>query len=178
MQAVLQLFFDEDTDAFFRSLWQKIKDADLPNPLLARGATPHVTLSFGHDVNVDELISSLNDRLGGESTFELVFVSLSTFANENGVIFVAPVVTNTLLALHRDVQHEMSNHASSTSAYSQIDRWFPHCTLTMGLNPSQLLAGFKLLGGLQLPISGHGKQVSLLEYPNLKKLASWQLLSK
>lgn len=177
MQAVLQLFFDEDTDAFFRSLWQKVKDAGLPSPLLERGATPHITLSFGNDVNVHGLISALDDRLSGKSTFELVFVSLSTFANEKEVIFVAPVVTRTLLDLHREVQHEMSNYAS-TSAYSQIDRWFPHCTLTMQLNPTQLLEGFKLLGNLQLPVSGRGEQVNLLEYPNLKELASWQMLNK
>ena len=177
MHAVLQLFFDEDTDAFFRSLWQKIKDADLPSPLLERGATPHITLSFGDNVNVDSLISSLDRRLSGKFTFELVFVLLSTFANEKGVIFVAPVVTEKLLDLHHEVQNEMSNHAS-TSAYSQIDRWFPHCTLTMQLNPLQLLDGFRLLGNLQLPVSGRGEQVSLLKYPSLKELASWQLLSK
>lgn len=177
MQAVLQLFLDEDTDTFFLSLWQQIKDAGLPSPLLERGATPHITLSFGNDVNVYGLISALDDRLSGKSAFELVFVSLSTFANEKGVIFVAPVVSRTLLDLHREVQHEMSNHAS-TSAHSQIDRWFPHCTLTMQLSPPQLLEGFGLLGNLQLPVSGRGEQVSLLEYPSLKELASWQLLSK
>lgn len=177
MQAVLQLFFDEDTDAFFRSLWQKVKDANLPNPLLERGATPHITLSFGKDVNANGLIPALDDRLSGKSAFELVFVSLSTFANEKGVIFVAPVVSRTLLDLHREVQHEMSNHAS-TSAHSQIDRWFPHCTLTMQLSSPQLLEGFRLLGDLQLPVSGRGVQANLLEYPNLKRLASWHLLNK
>ncbi len=177
MQAVLQLFFDEDTDAFFRSLWQKVKDAGLPSPLLEIGATPHITLSFGDNVNVDSLVLSLNRRLSEKSTFELIFVSLSTFANEKGVIFVAPVVSRTLLDLHREVQHEMSNHAS-TNAHSQLDRWFPHFTLTMQLSPPQLLEGFRLLGNLQLPVSGRGVQVSLLEYPNLKELASWQLLSK
>lgn len=177
MQAVLQLFFNKDTDAFFRSLWQKVKNADLPNPLLERGATPHITLSFGNDVNVDSLVSSLDKKLSGKSTFELTFVSLSTFANEKGVIFVAPIVTRTLLNLHREVQQEMSYHAS-TSAHSQVDRWSPHCTLTMQLSPPQLLEGFRLLGNLQLPVSGRGEQVSLLEYPNLKKLASWQLVGK
>lgn len=175
MQAVLQLFFDKPTDAFFRSLWQRVKDAGLPNPLLERGATPHITLSFGDDVDVDNLVSSLTEVLGKKSILELTFASLSTFANENGAIFVAPVVTDSLLDLHRSVQKVALNHTSSTSAYSQIDRWFPYCTLTMRLSPPQLLAGFALLDDLRLPISGQGIQVSLLEFPSLKSLASWQL---
>ena len=174
MQAVLQLFFDESTDTFFRSLWQKVKDAGLPNPLLERGATPHITLSFGDDVNVDNLIPLLAGVLGKKPTLELTFASLSTFANENGVIFVAPVVTRSLLDLHRDVQEVMSNH-TSTSAYSQVSCWFPHCTLTTRLSPPQLLEGFTLLGSLQLPISSQGVRVGLLEFPSLKELASWRL---
>ena len=174
MQAVLQLFFDESTDTFFRSLWQKVKDAGLPNSLLERGATPHLTLSFGDDVDVDNLVSSLADVLSEKSILELTFASLATFANENGVIFIAPVVTDSLLDLHRDVQEAMSNH-TSTSTYSQVGRWFPHCTLTMRLSPPQLLEGFTLLDDLQLPVSGQGVQVGLLEFPSLKELASWRL---
>ena len=174
MQAVLQLFFDEATDTFFRSLWQKVKAAGLPNLLLERGATPHITLSFGDDVNLNNLIPSLTGVLGEKPALELTFASLSTFANENGVIFIAPVVTRSLLDLHRDVQEVMSNHVS-TSAYSQVGRWFPHCTLTMRLSPPQLLEGFTLLDDLQLPVSGQGVQVSLLEFPSLKEVASWRL---
>ncbi len=178
MQAVLQLFFDETTDTFFHSLWQKIKSSGLPNPLLERGATPHITLSFGDDVKVENLISSLTNVLDTTAALELTFGSLSTFANENGVIFVAPIVTHCLLQLHHDVHLPMMQHSSSTSEYSQIDRWFPHCTLTMRLTSPQIIEAFALLGDLHLPISGHGTRVSLLEFPSLVELASWKLSSE
>lgn len=177
MQAVLQLFFDETTDIFFRSLWQKIKDAGLPNPLLQKVATPHITLSFGSDVNITTLVPELSTTLSSTPSVPLTFASLSTFANKNGVIFIAPVVTTVLLTLHEKTHLQMSNHTASTSVYSQVGRWFPHVTLTMRLNTDELLKAFEVLRDLQLPFEGQGKKVCLLEFPSLRELAAWELSS-
>ena len=175
MQAVLQLSFDKETDALFRSLWQGIKDAGLPSPMLEKPATPHITLSFGDGVDVGSLTGALSQTLADKSSLELVFAALGTFANEKGVVFAAPVVTTNLLALHRQVQGCMHKHAGSTSAYSEVDRWVPHCTLTMHLTPSEVRKSFELLAELRLPISALGTQVRLLEFPSLEELASWHL---
>ena len=175
VQAVLHIAFDEETDTFFRSLWQKVKGAGIPSPLLDRGATPHLTLSFGNEVNTKRLVPALSKILEDKPAPKLVFVSLATFSNDYGVLFFAPVVTSELLALHREVEREMSRHASSTNALYKAGRWVPHCTITMKLSPEQLLEGFKLLGDVQLPISAQGTRVRLLEFPSLKPLALWHL---
>ena len=178
MQAVLQLFFDNATDTLFRSLWHKLKDAGLPNPMLDKPATPHVTLSFGNDVNADGLVGALSRALRDTSSVDLTFASLATFANKNGVVFVAPVVTAELLELHSRVQGSMLQHASSTNGYSETNRWFPHATLTMRLTPAEIVEAFRVLGGLRLPVFARGTRVSLLEFPSLRELASWHLLEK
>ena len=178
MQAVLHIAFDEETDTFFRSLWQKVKGAGIPSPLLDRGATPHLTLSFGNEVNTKRLVPALSKILEDKPAPKLDFVSLATFSNDYGVLFFAPIVTSELLALHREVEREMSRHASSTNTLYQIGRWVPHCTLTMQLDPEQLREGFRLLSDVRLPISARGTRVRLLEFPSLELLASWQLEPK
>ena len=175
MQAVLQLSFDQEADTLVRSLWHRLKDAGLPNPMLEKPATPHVTLSFGDGVDVEGLTGALSEVLRDRSAFELVFASLGTFSNEAGVIFMAPVVTADLLELHARVQGCMHKYARSTNDFSKLERWVPHCTLTLRLTPAEVLKGFDLLGALQLPISARGIRVDLLEFPSLEKLSSWQL---
>ena len=178
MQTVLQLTFDKETDALFRSLWQAVKDAGLPNPMLDKPATPHITLSFGNNTDVDGLAKELSQTLKNRTSLELTFASLATFANEKGVIFAAPVVTAELLGLHRQTQACVLRHADSTKNHSEVDRWVPHCTLTMNLTPAEVVEGFKLFKGLQLPVHARGTYVRLLEFPSLTELAFWHMDSR
>jgi 2'-5' RNA ligase len=100
MDTVLQLYLDDATDRFVRDLWQRLQAADLPSPLLERGATPHITLAFGAATQTEVLVRSLSRAMQTQPTFGLTFVSLATFANEKGVLFLAPVVNETLLHFH------------------------------------------------------------------------------
>jgi 2'-5' RNA ligase len=123
-----------------------LKDAGLPNALLEQGAAPHVTLVFGEEPRVDALVKSLTGVLRGQPALEVMFASLATFANENGVLFLGPIVNRELLGLHEAVHASFADHASALHPYYTSGRWVPHCTLTM--NPKYTTKHIKAGPGL------------------------------
>jgi hypothetical protein len=57
---------------------------------------------------------------------------------ETGTLFVAPVYSDALRALHRCVQDSLMNFAAEISPYYRPDRWQPHCTLAINADPQRL----------------------------------------
>jgi 2'-5' RNA ligase len=175
VKVIAQALFDPKTDGFVRDLWQRTKQAGLPNPLLSRNAAPCMTLASAEGVSIDPLLNDLDDALKACTSLNFLFNTLSTFANENGVIFLGPIVTQNLLDLHKLVYKQVAKYAETVSMYSEPDRWFPHCTITWKLEKPQVFEGLKLFDDLHLPFEARITKVALFNLDSRAELAHWAL---
>jgi 2'-5' RNA ligase len=175
VQAVLQLSFDDRTDAAIRGFWRRLKDGGLPSVLLDRSATPHITLAACDDVRLDALLDSLTIRLRSAAEVDVTFSSLATFCNENGVLFLSAVVNREMLEIHERVIPSFADNVAPLNRFHELGRWVPHCTLATNLTKGQIAEGLSLFDDISLPMKAKGTEVRLLEFPSLNVLGIWSL---
>lgn len=175
MGYVLELQFDSPSEAFVKNSMQRIKDMGLPSNFLEKSITPHLTLLSSETMLSDECINDLDKLLGKRDSFSLQAVSLGTFANEQGVLFLGVTVTRKLLDFHRSVYSCVSQHEHQLHPYYIPDRWIPHVTVASQLKREQLaqvVARLELL----LPQELFVPSLALVKYPSpLERLKSWAL---
>lgn len=66
------------------------------------------------------------------------FAAVGTFPGKEGVVFLAPVVSSELLALHRTFHEQLLQLGQRSWEYYLPGRWIPHCTVGLGLAGSSL----------------------------------------
>ena len=175
MKVILQAQFDSKTNNFVKALWNQTEEAGLPNPFLARDASPSITLISADEVELESLTNTLNSILDSQAPIKITFATLSTFANENGVILLSPIVTIELLQLQKNIFEEVSMHSKPIHPYYHTNNWYPHCTINMRLENTEVFEGLKLFKDLYLPFEGQIKNVYLFDFATREVLTNWVL---
>ena len=84
-----------------------------------------------------------------------------TFAGDEGVVYLAPVVSRGLLRLHGELSDACEQHVSLNDLY-RPGTWVPHCTQSLFLDKSQVAEAVAVSHG-RLPIHGEIVAVGLHE---------------
>lgn len=121
--------FDTASDTRIRRLWKAFEDHALILPNVGR---PHMTMA---QIEVDALegaAGALAEVASGMHGTRLAFDSIGLFPGEQPVLFLNPVASAGLLALHRRV-HDALRKADSTlvagPGHYLPGNWVPHVTL-------------------------------------------------
>jgi 2'-5' RNA ligase len=129
-------------------------------------AEPHVSLAVYDErgaVDPAELVAAL-DRLGRRhAPTPVTFASLGVFPTEERVLFLAPVVTPQLLALHHAWHSLSAALRPRCRPYYWPGNWVPHCTIAMFLPLPDLLRALEQLAGRWKPLGGEVRHVALVE---------------
>lgn len=98
--------------------------------------------------------------------------SLGLFPGPSSVVFVAPVVSAELLALHKDFHQLTASSNKECWPYYLPGNWVPHVTLGEGLNPGE--AGEVVAGAARSwrPIAAMLHRVALIRFYPVEVL--WQ----
>ena len=88
----------------------------------------------------------------------LHLASVGRFPSNEGVVFLAPVVTRKLLELHTRLHGMPPVAAGTRREYYLPGRWVPHCTIAEGLEPDDICATVELARS-----SGACRDVSIQE---------------
>jgi hypothetical protein len=94
-----------------------------------------------------------------------MFGSVGIFLGERSVLFLAPVVTEPLLALHRRVDEHIQGLALPMFELYRPGRWVPHCTLAMDLAPPELEVALRIAAAFPLPLTATIATIYVREYP-------------
>lgn len=136
MHFVVELFFDRAAEVAVRAIWAELADL-IPDGVPPAGARPHVSLSVYDRVDV----AAFSDRLAAfaaeRAAVEVEVASWGVVAVAEPVVFLAPVVTRDLLALHGDF-HRRFARLGTPWPYYRPGNWVPHCTLAMGFDADLL----------------------------------------
>ena len=159
------MFLDADAEARIREIWERIAAAGLPSRLLDLGHTPHVSLGVCARLEPLAFSARLAEFAACEPKPHATFVSLGTFSNRQGVVFLGLIATPELIDLHARFDALFSASAHELWEFYRPGRWVPHCTLTTALDPKQVAPALELCAAVPLPIQATLESVGIIENP-------------
>ncbi|MGH6901814.1 MAG: 2'-5' RNA ligase family protein [Geminicoccaceae bacterium] len=178
MAYAVELRFDEDLAERVRALWLALEQIGAGSFGPGSAPVPHMSLAVYDDEDeVDAAAASdLVAELAARGTrSEIAFASLGVFPTEENVLFLAPVVTPTLLDLHA-AYHAMAQRLGATCRpYYLPGRWVPHCTLSMQGSIAGVQDGLGHLAARWKPPRGTIRSVALIKVPPLLTIAEHRL---
>jgi hypothetical protein len=170
MGYAVEMYFDEQSNRQIREIWAAI-DSSLPG----LNASPHLSLSLHGNVepacmsHILQVFASQNRRISVEMPL------YSSFLTDEGVLFLAPVVTEPLLALHKAFHHLLAEYGIESHPYHRPGAWIPHCTMDINLRSADLLRKFALCREMG-PVHGVMiETVGLISYPPVMDLFRYPL---
>ena len=175
MGYAVELYFDPALEAASRELRRRLTDAGVASALDGLGDRPHVSLAVLHDVDVAAAVALLDEFARATPPFPVSLASLGVFPSGEGVVFLGPVMTETLWGVHRDFHRRLAGLRARPSDLYRPDRWVAHSTLAINVPAAQM--GLAVATGLAhfKPLTGVFTEVGLIEFRPVKTLALFRL---
>ena len=153
----VELLFDPEAEAAVREVWRDVASRTGSSVLFDLAGQPHVTLAVHDERDGPQLDRAVRAFRAPATAFCLG--SAGAFPGDEGAAFLAPVVTDALLALHRRW------HAASpgSHAYYRPGQWVPHCTVGVLLEGPALSEALEI-ARCALPIRGHFAEIALIAF--------------
>jgi 2'-5' RNA ligase len=161
-----QLFFDPACETRIRRLCAALREANMGGQVLIEDvkARPHITLHICEDLNEMALESACQDIASRFSAIPVSLASIGIFPSDVGVVFLAPVVTEDLLEVHRATYKSSSAWAAYPWNLYTPSRWVPHCTLVNRVEREDLKEIVEMIGEVTFPISGELVEIGAAEF--------------
>lgn len=108
------------------------------------GARPHLSLTVFSELHPALLRELLAEFAATTPPLTVTLTAVGTFPSTQGVVYLAPVVTMDLLAIHARFHALLKPMTATSTAYYLPGNWIPHCTV-----------------GIELPANKIGQAVTL-----------------
>ncbi|HUX87954.1 MAG TPA: 2'-5' RNA ligase family protein [Chloroflexota bacterium] len=164
MPFAIEFSLDDVTSAIVQKTWQKLAEAGLSTYMHTSGARPHVTLDVADQIGISACEQFLKAFAAVTPSLPVTFSSFGIFPADPVVVFLAPVVTSDLLALHDTYSMRFRAHATNPWKNYLREHWVPHCTLAMDIPPGTIPRIVEVCQQLTLPITGRFTEVGLVEF--------------
>jgi 2'-5' RNA ligase len=171
----VELNLSKDSAAPVVKLWQTLATASISSVMLDLGAQPHISLAIFQDLDPAVLQEDLKRFAEVTGSLSVVLSCAGTFPTAEGVVFLAPVVTQELLAVHERLHSLMRDRGVQSVNYYWPGEWVPHCTVAMGVTPDKIGAATEIcvqseaFGPVELDA------VSLIEFPPVREIYAFPL---
>lgn len=139
----IELYFDPAAERTLRELIDRLHVRGIRSTRPA-GARPHVSLAVFDLVDVERTSAALGEFARECPALRLHLASIGRFPGDEGVVFLAPIVTRELLELHAMLHRMPAVVAGTKREYYLPGRWVPHCTLAEGLQPDAVCKAVEL----------------------------------
>ena len=101
--------------------------------------------------------------------------SVGVFPSSEGVLFLAPVMTETLWQVHRDFHSRLAGIKARPSDLYRPDHWVAHSTLAINVPMAQMGRAVETSLSHFRPLTGVFTEVGLIEFRPVKTLAAFKL---
>lgn len=170
MGYAVELFLEDPPADAIRKLFS------LTDSLMSRiDASPHVSLAVFDSVDIRKLIDVV--ALFAEDTprFNIRFSSIGIFPGTENVVFLAPVITIELLALHQRFHDRLNAAGLASNAHYLPGAWVPHCTITMEEQLPRTLETIKVIHQ-EITLKEYAvSSIHVVEFRPVVDLASFKL---
>jgi 2'-5' RNA ligase len=173
MPFAITLRLDAEAASLVEAMWQTIASRGVSDDALRPGYAPHLTLAvFPDSADQGRLTAVARSGAARWRALPITFASLGVFPGTPATIFLAPVVTPALLALHAEVLDSLAGEP--VDPYYRSGHWVPHVTLASDLiDPAAVVAA---LDPPRLPIDGVLSAVEVVRFRPVQILASHRLV--
>ena len=165
MRVALSLWFDEALERQIYELWQQVEQKGISSILYDGRFRPHITLGIWEFPDHENIIAPLRKLLSDVPPLQIRFESVGNFPGTEGVVFLAPIVTATLINLHSKVFSLASAKGDSVSEYYRPGAWVPHCTCAYKISPSEVLTATQVCLQQALPLEGEAASLGIIQTP-------------
>jgi|ERR1700722_865888 len=177
MPFALELFFDLDLDRAVRRVWEQVSQkAGVSNKMADTGNRPHISLAAFNDCKVEAVVDCLKGLVTEPRDIKIDLNSIETFASQEGVLFLAPVVTEALISFHLDCQAMLKNLAEGMWPYYLPEKLAFHCTVNMGLNSEEINMAILAVKEIGLPKAGKALEIGLVRIPEMEFIGTFKLI--
>ncbi len=163
MNYAIELVFDEDSQKTINKLRNQLSENGVHDEAVKLN---HVSIG---DYKTDDIEGLKNKIIEFSKTikpFELSLVSVGTFMTKENVIFLEPVMTKELMDIHRRFIEFMKDFDGELNQYYDIDKWMPHCTISIRLSDNEMFKGIEVLKEIiKLPIKVRIEKIDIINYP-------------
>lgn len=150
MGFAIELHVDETNAAPISALSDAIYAQCGGASLTGMGGHPHLSLTIFAQLDPAPVEALLAEFAATTPPIPVTFSAVGVFPTSQGVVYLAPVVTAELLALHARFHARFATLATPSNAYYLPGHWMPHCTV-----------------GFELPADKIGQAVTLCQQANV-----------
>ncbi|MEW6185231.1 MAG: 2'-5' RNA ligase family protein [Thermodesulfobacteriota bacterium] len=143
--------------------------------LLKIGASPHIALALFDEVDITLLCDIVSAFVQGVKPIKLRFGSIGIFPGNENTLFLAPVVTRELLALHHTLHKRLGENNLQGSPLYHPGSWVPHLTITMEEPWDECIKNLELIRSLELFDDYLFNRMDIVEFRPVKKIAEFKL---
>ncbi|MDR6551879.1 2'-5' RNA ligase family protein [Paenibacillus qinlingensis] len=175
MAFAIELFFDCASTSQIMDTWTNLSEQGTGSYLIDSGSQPHITLAVFNTLDVNNISSYLNQVSQDMGVFSLHLNSVGTFLTDEGTVFLAPVVTEKLLYIHRII-HELTNEYDEKKwDYYLPGKWVPHCTMATNNSKEFGIKALEIIKERFRPMDVIIERIGLVEFRPIKKHSEFTL---
>ena len=176
MPHAVELFFDPSLDQAVRRLWaETAQGAGVSDRMAETGNRPHISLAAFNDCQVEATVEALRALVAKTRPIDLDLNSIGTFASQEGVLFLAPVVTQALIGIHLDCQARLKDLVQGMWPYYLPEKLAFHCTLGTGLGSEEIAKALSAVKAIGLPKGGKALEIGLVRIPEMEFIATFNV---
>jgi 2'-5' RNA ligase len=175
MPFAVELYMGDPAATAVRQLWQSLVQEGIRSQPLALGARPHISLCVYESLDSPLVANQLEILARQFEPFSFVLESVDTFPASNGVVFLAPRLSEGLIEAHRRFHKEFDGYRATASPYYLPKNWQPHCTVAEDLSSKQVSHAIEVCRKTHLPIRGQLVQIGLIEFRPIKEVCLFAL---
>jgi len=175
MPFAVEFYMGDPAATAVRQLWQSLVQEDIPSQPLALGARPHISLCVYESLDSPLVAKKLGIFARQFEPLSFVLENVDTFPASNGVVFLAPRLSEGLIEAHRRFHKEFDGYRATASPYYLPKNWQPHCTVAEDLSSKQVSHAIEICRKTHLPIRGQLVQIGLIKFRPIKEVCSFTL---
>ena len=175
MGYAIELNLSTESAARIVKLWEALASESISSTMLDVGAQPHISLAVFEELDPAALRESLHRFARETPPLSVVLSSTGVFPTAEGVVFLAPVVTQGLLEVHRRLHGLLEDKGIECVEYYRPGRWVPHCTVAMEVDSSKIGAAIEI--SLRSKAFGPVRlgEISLIEFRPVREIYAFPL---
>lgn len=176
MPVAVQFYFDKRSIQSFEVLWSRMDHEGLGTWMKNIGTEPHLSLAvFDDDVDHEVLLEVSRRFVETVPRFQIDLATVGAFPGESHVVYVAPVPTAELLALHRRYHSSLAQAGLEARSYYRPGEWVPHCTTAAKIEATAVAPTIDLwLRHFEFGIT-RCCSLGIVEVPPVEEIARWDL---
>lgn len=139
------------------------------------GAHPHVSLTVFAQLEPAAIHALLAEFAATTTLLPVTFAAVGVFPTTQGVVYLAPVVTPQLLALHARFHALLTQLAIPSNAYYLPGNWVPHCTVGFELPADKIGPAVTLCQGADVFRAVTLTTLRLIEFRPVRPIYTYPL---